>query len=654
MPAALPDTPRRRGRPPGAKAKVILGEASVLGVHHFAFLRAGLQGLDARWAWDRYMAFADPLADLRHIEATRKRLMARVLHAGHRLNLTLPPERQITRHLNVLSREPVVAPVAVLPSLDEFARLQDLDPDLYSEAELLSLYQAHYASPGTDASGAHVQALNLLASLLSVPPSPADPLSRWLDGRLAERLRLAGVTDLARLTDLINVHGYRWYKRVKGLGEARAQRLLTWLDSIQPFTGCEVRATSRVAPQRAWLVQAQAGQALVVAPRFGIVPLQELWVPPALSGSSGLFRTGMPNTLGAGNDHEAIQRWLSKYQERPHTLRSYRKEVERFYLWCLHERHKPLSSIDASDCLAYRAFLQNVPPTWLNRTQAPAGHPDWRPFRGQVEPSSQKLALVIIQTLFEGLRDAGYLVANPMKSVMKGFNLPAPRINLDRSFTSREWDWLMRCVNDEPPSPYRDRLRLMLELLVTMGLRANELAQARRTDLRRVEVRGEADAWILVVTGKRRKQREVPVSDSVVAMLEAHHQAFDEAGAPPSPTLIRAGASVKRWTQGDAGPELTAPPTEGGLSAAGIYVTLKRFFKRAADRCQEGALDPERLRQGSTHWLRHTFGRQAAADEVPIEVIQQALGHTSLATTTIYTTTERDRMIRALRQRRLP
>jgi len=99
------------------------------------------------------------------------------------------------------------------------------------------------------------------------------------------------------------------------------------------------------------------------------------------------------------------------------------------------------------------------------------------------------------------------------------------------------------------------------------------------------------------------------------------------------------------------GIELDAPSPQGRLGPAGIYTCLKRFFQRAALHCASAGLDPDRLRRGSTHWLRHTFGRQAAADAVPVEIIQQALGHASLATTTIYTTTERDRMIRALRGR---
>jgi site-specific recombinase XerD len=37
---------------------------------------------------------------------------------------------------------------------------------------------------------------------------------------------------------------------------------------------------------------------------------------------------------------------------------------------------------------------------------------------------------------------------------------------------------------------------------------------------------------------------------------------------------------------------------------------------------------------------------------VPLEVLQQLLGHSSLSTTTIYMSTERDRMVRELRKRK--
>jgi hypothetical protein len=76
-----------------------------------------------------------------------------------------------------------------------------------------------------------------------------------------------------------------------------------------------------------------------------------------------------------------------------------------------------VSSASALDCQAYRTFLAAVPGHWVHPVPVGRTDPDWRPFRGQPSSASQKQALVIVQTMFEGLRDAGYLVANPMRSV---------------------------------------------------------------------------------------------------------------------------------------------------------------------------------------------------------------------------------------------
>ncbi|MDZ4313242.1 MAG: tyrosine-type recombinase/integrase [Azonexus sp.] len=43
------------------------------------------------------------------------------------------------------------------------------------------------------------------------------------------------------------------------------------------------------------------------------------------------------------------------------------------------------------------------------------------------------------------------------------------------------------------------------------------------------------------------------------------------------------------------------------------------------------------------HAVLHTYGTNAVANDVPLDVVQQTLGHTSLATTTIYTQGEKKR-----------
>jgi site-specific recombinase XerD len=85
------------------------------------------------------------------------------------------------------------------------------------------------------------------------------------------------------------------------------------------------------------------------------------------------------------------------------------------------------------------------------------------------------------------------------------------------------------------------------------------------------------------------------------------------------------------------------------LSAPGIYAVLKRFFRQAAKSAAAAGLDAQRFEKASTHWMRHTFVRQALVDGVPIEVASELAGHASIDTTSIYSTQELARKIKAVR-----
>lgn len=47
-------------------------------------------------------------------------------------------------------------------------------------------------------------------------------------------------------------------------------------------------------------------------------------------------------------------------------------------------------------------------------------------------------------------------------------------------------------------------------------------------------------------------------------------------------------------------------------------------------------------------WMRHSHASHAIAGGMPIEIAQQNLGHASLATTTVYVTTEKRRRMKAV------
>jgi len=84
------------------------------------------------------------------------------------------------------------------------------------------------------------------------------------------------------------------------------------------------------------------------------------------------------------------------------------------------------------------------------------------------------------------------------------------------------------------------------------------------------------------------------------------------------------------------------------LSAAGTYAVLKRFFRQAAKSAEVVGLDSRRFEKASTHWMRHTFVRQALVDGVPIEVASELAGHASIDTTSIYSMQELARKIKAV------
>lgn len=668
----LPTLKRPRGRPKGSKAAVLRpgSDGRAVGVHHVAFLRSTLLGLNLRDAFERYLAFGETTTDLRHVETRRRELLTRIIEAGTRLALCRPDDSGLARDVELLKIDAPPAKAIALPSLDEWVESEDMDPDMWSQAELLAEYQAAHgldnveaieaAEGEADLVKARVKALNRLSALLAVAPKADDKVEAWFARPVVLRLRNAGVVTLENLYQLVNVYGFRWYGRVKRFGARRAALVVAWLRAQSETVNLALRdGLDEPKSYRALRLGTSASQ-LQLQPRFGLVPLERLALPSSLLGLDGVFRSHLPNSLEAQDDLQAVTRWLSRYDERTATQRSYRKEVERFVLWMTSVQKKPVSSASALDCQAYRAFLSAVPATWVNAAPVERTDPMWRPFRGTPSSSSQKQALVIVQTMFEGLRDAGYLVANPMRAVMKGFALPSSRLNVTRSFTEAEWAHVQRCIQDEPVGPARTRLKCLLELLVTSGVRLEELAQARWGNLRLETLPKLPPTWVLSVTGKRNKMRDVPLTDEIVELLREHTegltQAEEKGGFAESdrPLIYSLKGSVPQWGLLNGHPRQVAVAEKGGgaLSGSGIYAVLKRFFARAAACAGDAGLEAGRFEAASTHWMRHTFARQSLVDGAPLEVVSELMGHASIDTTSIYSTQELARKINTVRLKR--
>lgn len=166
--------------------------------------------------------------------------------------------------------------------------------------------------------------------------------------------------------------------------------------------------------------------------------------------------------------------------------------------------------------------------------------------------------------------------------------------------------------------------------------------------------------WTLTLVGKRSKVRTVPVSPATLDALRAHWA--DRGLAWEAMEVSNAGTGA---TDLPLIAPLSIPGTaaaharhgEGPVAEAGPYTSdaLGRLVRTALKRLQVelqrwGALslwDAEQLRKTSAHALRHTFGTDATARGVPLDVVQQILGHASLATTSIYVKARQQRVLEA-------
>jgi integrase/recombinase XerD len=153
-----------------------------------------------------------------------------------------------------------------------------------------------------------------------------------------------------------------------------------------------------------------------------------------------------------------------------------------------------------------------------------------------------------------------------------------------------------------PAEPAAVRDRALLELLYATGARVSEIVQLDVDDL--------ATGDVLRVRGKGAKERIVPVGSYARAAVEAYLTRV-------RPELSRRGAATPRLFLGMRG----AP-----LSRQSAWLVIRA----AADRAGLAvAVSP--------HTLRHSFATHLLQGGADVRVVQELLGHASVATTQIYT-----------------
>ena len=655
---------------------------------HFAFMRSVVQGLDPKDSWDRYFRIDGEVTDQRVVRSTIAWIRDEFAAAARRA------DRFGAARLVRLDATRIADASFELPTLEAFAEAKGLQDE--RQADQIAAYEAEYGRETQRLRrrarliARQLEALRWLEGLVAQQPSAGDAVASWLNPGLASHLHAADIFTLAQLVERINGVGRNWYVGIKAIGARKAARIVEWLREVARVEQNQqaLQLGSHVELPRSQLFAHELKA--VVAPATDIRPLEKFILPAALDGTQGLYRRPQAQCLlKATNDHQAILAWLrSKHGLTPeqkqalkarrrqrdtgveqgldwlqalsHTQRAYRKEAERFLLWAIVQKGKALSSMNNEDCAEYRDFLADPQPRsrWCGDRCRERWSPLWRPFEGPLSPSAQRHAITILKNLYGFLVNQNYLMGNPWSSV----GVPrssGPKVNAGRSLSVAQWAFVEQQLQVLADTSANQRLAFGLHLLYATGLRLSEVVAATVDDLEWVEYPADASdnepvqGWLLRVIGKGQKEREVPVPVEVVGELSAYLAAR---GLDPDPENIgNQGAHLlgKASDAAERAPGLRAgqmfDPREG-IAATTFYDQIKAFFEDcAAVLLRQGdAKGAERLRHASTHWMRHSHASHAIAAGMPIEIAQQNLGHASLATTTVYVTTEKRRRLKAI------
>ena len=188
-------------------------------------------------------------------------------------------------------------------------------------------------------------------------------------------------------------------------------------------------------------------------------------------------------------------------------------------------------------------------------------------------------------------RDPAHTVTGPKKEKV----LPTFLREEEADNLFDKLDWNLEDIKDV-------RARTLLLLLYSTGIRRGEVVALRDEDVNLINHE-------IKVTGKRRKQRIVPLGQEMVEAIKYYQQLRDE----NIPAMDNSHA-LFRNDKGEA------------MTAAIVYSIVRHYLSFVTTQ-----------KKRSPHVLRHTFATVMLNHDAKLGSVQKLLGHESLKTTQIYT-----------------
>ena len=277
-------------------------------------------------------------------------------------------------------------------------------------------------------------------------------------------------------------------------------------------------------------------------------------------------------------DYEAYLRYeLNRSQ---YTVNVYMADLRRFASWYAEDTHIPFS---------VAAVEQRHVRAWLAQRA-----------REGCSPRSLRRFASSLAAFFRYHQRLGTISRNPCQDL----KLPKMSSALPTPVREEEMERLLAADTIAPPAETSlerfSRLRgaLIIELLYATGMRRAEIISLNDIDISPAQC-------TLKVRGKRGKERILPLAPQLLQHIDEYRAARDVIFAAPGPLLV-----------GNRGKRLN-------FNSIASIVKIE--------------LGSTHVSRKSPHTLRHTFATAMLRGGADLRTLKELLGHSSLATTQIYT-----------------
>lgn len=353
------------------------------------------------------------------------------------------------------------------------------------------------------------------------------------------------------------------------------------------------------------------------------------------------------------NDAQQALSFLKAYKGSQGTFNSYRREIERLIHWCALIAKKSLKDLKRNDIEEYVYFCQKPPKEWIGAQKPPrfvekngerTPNPLWRPFlipspqtkmvkklgqkKFELSQGALKELFAILSSFYNYMLQEEYVFMNPVALIRQKSKFIRKQQGQSkiRRLSELQWQYVIRTANElaGKNANIHERTLFILSALYSMYLRVSELVASERWTPKMNDFARDGDGnWWFTTVGKGNKERQIAVSDAMLASLKRWRRHLT-ISALPSPA--------------DNSPLLPKSKGTGPIKSTNYIRKIVQYcFDQAIDNLNKDGLQEEAqtLSEATVHWLRHT----GISDDVkrrPREHVRDDAGHSSSAITDKY------------------